>query len=184
MRENPVDPRRVYVAGLSAGGAAAAIMARAYPDLYAAVGVHSGLACGAAHDLPSALMAMRQGGGSPRANRHTARVVPTIVLHGDQDTTVHPRNGDAVIARRGRIGLAGNDRARPGAGRPRPQPHASTPIPPATSCSSTGRSMAPATPGPAAARPGSYTDPRGPDAAREMLRFFLAHPHPSPGQAG
>src|ERR1700736_772694 len=105
MRDYSVDPQRVYIGGLSAGAAAAAVMGATYPDLYAAIGVHSGLACRAANDLPSAFTAMRQ--GKMRAVSGPDEMsaipgprspVPTIVFHGDRDTTVHPRNGDHVIA--------------------------------------------------------------------------------------
>src|SRR5579862_3199345 len=98
IREYSVDPKRVYVAGLSAGAAAAAIMGATYSDVYAAVGIHSGLACGAAADLPSALLAMRQGGTrADRAFLSDRTAVPTIIFHGDRDNTVHPINGDQVL---------------------------------------------------------------------------------------
>jgi poly(hydroxyalkanoate) depolymerase family esterase len=153
-----VDARRVYVAGLSAGGAMAAIMGATYPDLYAAVGIHSGLPYASARDTVSALAAMR---GQRTAAAAPLPAVPTIVFHGDRDSTVHHRNGEYSIAEaelqetgqaggraytrtvyRGRSSLEhwlvhGADHAWSG--------------------------------GDATA---SYTDPSGPDATREMLRFF------------
>lgn len=88
-----IDASRIFVAGLSAGGAMAVILGRTHPELFAAVGVHSGLPFGAAHDLPSAFAAMRGvGGGASQA----ASLMPTIVFHGDRDPTVHPANGEKV----------------------------------------------------------------------------------------
>jgi poly(hydroxyalkanoate) depolymerase family esterase len=185
MRDYAVDPGRVYIAGLSAGGAAAAIMGDAYPDLYAAIGVHSGLACGAAHDIPSALTAMKRGdGGAMRRAIHPApsgvqgRVVPTIIFHGDRDTTVNPRNGDAVAAQSARI-AALKTRVEKGQV---PDGHAYSRTLHADANGQTvieqwvvhgaGHAWFGGSPA------GSYTDPRGPDATKELLRFFLEHPHP------
>jgi poly(hydroxyalkanoate) depolymerase family esterase len=185
MRDHAVDPARVYVAGLSAGGAAAAIMGAAYPDLYAAVGVHSGLACGAASDLPSAFAAMA-GGGAAAPRRSTAgepaRVVPTIVFHADRDATVHPSNGDQVVAQ---AGAASNGGLRatvergqvPGGHAYSRTLHADAAGGPAVLEQWVVHGGGHAWSGGSAS--GSYTDPRGPDASREMLRFFLDHPHPA-----
>ncbi len=178
MRDHAIDPRRVYVAGLSAGGAAAAIMGLAYPDLYAAAGVHSGLACGAARDMPSAFAAMRQGAAGAPLTGAGQRVVPTIVFHADRDTTVHPRNGDQVISQSGAAAAAGL-RTEVQQGQV-PGGHAYS-----RTLHSDGDGQAVleqwlihggghAWSGGSPA--GSYTDPRGPDASREMLRFFLDHP--------
>ncbi len=179
MEDHAIDARRIYVAGLSAGGAAAVIMGTAYPDLYAAIGVHSGLACGAASDLPSAFAAMRQDGNmsvaghAPRAMSREG--VPTIVFHGDQDKTVHPRNGDLVVAQ-----------LQPTASPDRKIEHGRVPGGHAYSRTihvdasgqavleqwvihGAGHAWSGGSPA------GSYTDPRGPDAGREMLRFFLEH---------
>src|SRR5471032_1812951 len=96
MSKHAVDPARVFVAGLSAGGAMAAIMIQAYPDLYAAAGVHSGLPAGSARDLPSALAAMRGGLRAKSAAPH-APARPVIVFHGDADQTVHPSNAADIL---------------------------------------------------------------------------------------
>ncbi len=181
MRDYSVDPQRVYIGGLSAGAAAAAVMGATYPDLYAAIGVHSGLALGAANDLPSAFAAMRQG-DLPASSRSGdvstvpghGSAIPTIVFHGDRDNTVHPRNGDHVIAQKRTTNLQKKvHRGRVPGG------HAYTRT---IHTDASGRAILEqweihgaghAWSGGSPA--GSYTDPRGPDAAREMLRFFLAH---------
>jgi poly(hydroxyalkanoate) depolymerase family esterase len=179
MRDYSVDPKRVYVGGLSAGAAAAAIMGATYNDLYAAVGVHSGLACGAATDLPSAFVAMRQGGESgDRVILADGPSIPTIVFHGDRDTTVHPRNGDQILEESTRT-LTTQKKVHHGrvSGG-----HAYTRT---IHTDASGRGIfehwnihgaGHAWSGGSPA--GSYTDARGPDATREMLRFFLEHSLP------
>jgi len=173
VKEFSADPTRVYAAGLSAGGAAAAIMAATYPEVFAAIGVHSGLACGAAKDMPSAFAAMN-GGGAVKV-RSKGPKVPTIVFHGDADRTVNPINADQVIAQ-----------ATPKAALGKVVTHGETPGGMAytrtVQADGSGREILEqwvlhgaghAWSGGSAS--GSYTDPRGPDASREMVRFFLAH---------
>lgn len=181
MRDYSVDPGRVYVAGLSAGGAAAAVLGDAYPDLFAAIGVHSGLACGAARDLQSALAVMQRGGEPHPAQgaRERTRIVPAIVFHGDRDTTVNPRNGEAVVAQAAQdAGLRTHvrDGHVPGGHDYRCTRHddaAGHTVIEHWEVSGGGHAWS------GGDQAGSYTDPRGPDATAEMLRFFLAHPHPT-----
>jgi poly(hydroxyalkanoate) depolymerase family esterase len=174
MRDYAIDPKRVYVAGLSAGGAAAAVMGATYADLYAAVGIHSGLACGAASDLPSAFVAMRQGGRS-ESIAEGKPPVPTIVFHGDRDTTVHPNNGERIIEQSAKASSPTTKVLR---GRvPHGHAYSRTILAnrdgPAISEHWTIHGAGHAWSGGSPA--GSYTDPQGPDATREMLRFFLEH---------
>ena len=182
VEEYNVVEGRVYVAGMSAGGAMAAIMGATYPDLYAAVGVHSGLAPGSAHDMPSAFTAMRQGGpvtARPETSGgERTEIVPTIVFHGDRDTTVHPRNGDRLLAHLdgGRNGSSPRVKTRQGQV---PGGYQYTRF---TYHDADGRALverwsvhglAHAWSG--GSYPGSYTDPKGPDASAEMVRFFEQH---------
>ncbi|ROZ72483.1 PHB depolymerase family esterase [Ramlibacter sp. WS9] len=171
MAQHAIDPARVYAAGLSAGGAMAAILGDAYPDLFAAVGVHSGLPTGAAKDVASAFGAMKK---APQIVPATRNGVPTIVFHGDTDATVDPANGRHVIAA---------------------SVHASAQVETQTGVAAGGlrytRELHRADGGPVTAEhwvvhgsphawsggnsAGSYTDPRGPNASAEMVRFFMEH---------
>ncbi|RZN25574.1 PHB depolymerase family esterase [Bradyrhizobium sp. Leo121] len=178
MDDYLVDRRRVYVGGLSAGAAAAAIMGETYNDLYAAIGIHSGLACGVATDLPSALLAMRQGGSDHKIISGDRTPVPTIVFHGDHDTTVHPNNGDQILEQSVR-GTSTQKKVQRGQV---PGGHAYTRT---ILSDASGRGMLEhwnihgAGHAWSGGSPvGTYTDPRGPDATREMLRFFLEHSLP------
>jgi poly(hydroxyalkanoate) depolymerase family esterase len=170
MKRYDIDPGRVYVAGLSAGGAMAAILGNAYPDLFAALGVHSGLPIGSATDVPSAFAAMKNGATTGASS---GQAPPTIVFHGDQDKTVHPANGQQVAA--GGVGLGPPEVQR--------------------GCADGGREYTRRiyrnADGRVAAEHwtvhggghawsggsarGSYTDARGPDATEEMLRFFFSY---------
>jgi poly(hydroxyalkanoate) depolymerase family esterase len=173
MAQHAIDLARVYVAGLSAGGAMAANLAEAYPDLFAAAGVHSGLTAGAARDLKSALDAMKRGAARPPAS---APAVPTIVFHGDADGTVHPANGEQVLgALPARSSAQVEERPSSGSSARAATRHiyrdaAGTVL--AEHWRLHGGSHAWS----GGSARGSYTDPRGPDATAEMLRFFREHP--------
>lgn len=178
MRNYRVDPRRVYVAGLSAGAATAAIMALTYPDLYAAVGVHSGLARGAASDVKSALAAMGRGETVSPVGGDGRLPVPTIVFHGDRDRVVSPRNGERVVAQA--LGDAAGLRTEVETGQVEAGHDYSRRLYVAAdgtvalehwTVHGAGHAWSGGSPA------GSFTDPKGPDASHEMLRFFLSQPH-------
>lgn len=173
MTEFNIDPLRVYVAGLSAGGAAAAVLGQAYPDIFAAIGVHSGLACGAASDMQSAMNAMRQGGAGPV--KASKRVIPTIVFHGDRDATVHHINAAQVIEQSKSNGeyvlTSKKDEAAGGVLYTRTvhSDQSGQSILENWTLHGGGHAWS------GGSTAGSYTDPHGPDASREMVRFFLQH---------
>jgi len=166
-----VDHHRIYVAGLSAGGAAAAVLAANYPDVFAAVGIHSGLACGAAHDLPSAFAAMR--GAVGETITHQSRT-PTIVFVGDRDTTVHPANGARIIAATSASEFAATSESGrvPGGrayARTTYRDSAARVVHELWTVHGTGHAWS------GGNTAGSYTDPTGPDASLAMMQFFLTH---------
>lgn len=165
-----IDAARVYVAGLSAGGAMAVILGRTHPEIFAAVGVHSGLPFGAAHDVASAFAAMRSGAAD--VDPHEGQM-PTIVFHGDRDATVHPRNGERVAEQA--TGPCTCDVTRDdvphdgerGVTRKLFKDEAGTVIVESWLIHGGAHQWSGGDPR------GSHTDAAGPDASREMVRFFL-----------
>ena len=182
-----IDAQRVFVAGLSAGAAMAVILGETYPDVFAAVGVHSGLPFGAAHDATSAFAAMKGDakaakaaaptGGLEAASKRANSAIRTIVFHGDADRTVAPRNGLAIVraATRARsvaapLRASVQDGAVVG-GRAYAREvfvdRAARPIVEYWIVHRAGHAWS------GGSADGSYTDPAGPDASAEMVRFFL-----------
>ena len=193
-RSHGADPRRIFVAGLSAGAAMAVVLGETYPELFAGVGAHSGLPYGSAHDIPSALAAMKGGrSGMPgmksapaSANvkrRKATRPVPVIVFHGDRDHTVQRENG-AQIVRQAQEAHEAESGAPP------------LNVSEQAGVASGGRRFSKAIHADAQGRvrieswtlhgaghawsggheSGSYTDRSGPDASSEMVRFFMSIP--------
>lgn len=181
MKDFGLGREAVYVAGLSAGGAMAAILADVYPDVFSAAGVHSGLARGSASGMMSAMVAMRNGAADAPATPvgpavpKPATAVRWIVFQGDADSTVHPSNAgrivasvlgaDASPAKTGKRSVRGRGYARRdfagGDGRIRVELWT---IEGGGHAWSGGRLA------------GSYTDAKGPDASAQMIRFFLTKP--------
>ena len=181
-----IDERRIFVAGLSAGAAMAVILGTTYPELYAAVGVHSGLPYAAAHDVPSAFSAMKGGAGvgapMPFASLRAPQpqivyTVPTIVFHGDGDQTVAASNGAAIV--RAAVAVSEQHSLRmttqegvTTAGRT----YSRTVFADAGEdvvvehwiLHGAGHAWSGGSPS------GSFTDSAGPDASAEMIRFFYA----------
>ena len=194
VTRHDADPRRVFVAGLSAGAAMAVILGETYPELFAGVGAHSGLPYGSAHDIPSALAAMKGGrsgisglksvsGAAAAPRRKAIQPVPIIVFHGDRDHTVRQTNGAQIVeqAKDAHFVEAADSTLRTSTqiGRsPGGRSYSRT-----VHADATGETRIEfwtlhggghAWSGGSAS--GSYTDAAGPDASAEMVRFFLALP--------
>jgi poly(hydroxyalkanoate) depolymerase family esterase len=187
------DPRRIFVAGLSAGAAMAVVLGETYPELFAGVGAHSGLPYGSAHDIPSAMAAMKGGrsgmvhlqspaSAAPTPRRRAAQAVPIIVFHGDRDHTVRQTNGaeiiqqarDAHAAEAGTVLQTRMERGTAPGGRSYSRTvHADASGQPrmeSWTLHGAGHAWS------GGDERGSYTDGTGPDASAEMVRFFLGQP--------
>ena len=182
MRGHAVDPARVFIAGVSAGGAMAVNAAASYPQLFAAVGVHSGFPYRAVADVGTALAAMRSGPPNPETLVETARAVlqasgraslPMIVFHGAADAVVNPENGRR-LASQWAVAAGAKDflRSETTHGGLTVTMDRWGPFAELWVVEGLGHAWS------GGAAEGTYTDARGPDASAEILRFLLAHPRP------
>ncbi|MEM9557440.1 MAG: PHB depolymerase family esterase [Acidobacteriota bacterium] len=196
-----IDADRVFVAGFSAGAAMAVILGATYPDVFSAIGVHSGLEYKAATSATSAFSAMFSGGppADPQgqlayqAMGPRARVVPTMVIHGTSDFTVATVNGDLALSQWAQTndlasdGIDQNDiddtpeqvEAGQVAGgrtftRSVYEDSAGTPILEKILVDGMGHNWSGGPLG------GTFTDPDGPDASRLLADFFLGGAAPPP----
>lgn len=169
-----VKRENAYVAGLSAGAAMAVILGEEYADVFAAVGAHSGLPVGAAKDVASAFSAMSgnalDGPDQVQSDNH----VRTILFHGTADRTVHPSNGDGIANRARNAGPAQSlEVSVTGtiAGRSYSKDISSNAygitLVEHWKVEGQGHAWSGGQAG------GSFTDPQGPDASAEMVRFFF-----------
>lgn len=172
--EFAIPSRRVFVAGLSAGGSMAAVLGETYPEVFAAIGVHSGLACGAASDVRSALAAMRGAPAAPRPLAPSADAPRVIVFQGTADPVVHPMNADRLMARASALAgarpartthTAAGDRSVSRTIARRPD---GTPVVELWMVEGSGHAWS------GGDSSGSFAEAAGPDASAEMMRFFLA----------
>jgi poly(hydroxyalkanoate) depolymerase family esterase len=188
-----VDPRRIYVTGLSAGGAMASVMGATYPDLFAAIGVGSGCeyAAGAACAGYQSADPAQAAKAAYAAMGSAARPIPVIAFQGDKDTTVPPVNGDQLISQWQKTADLADDKAANGS------------VPVAAAKTDQGQAaggraytvrsyddahggellqywlvsgMAHAWSGGCSCE--SYSDPQGPDESAAMYDFFAKHPMP------
>jgi poly(hydroxyalkanoate) depolymerase family esterase len=164
IADHAIASGSVYAAGLSAGGAEAAILGARYPELFAAIGVHSGLACGAAGDMTTAFAAMHQGRPGQGAGK-----TPVIIFHGDRDHTVNQKNADEIAAQFGASGPGESMQGTASGGQSYTRTlHRAQGRIQVEQWRLHGAGHAWSGGDPA----GSYTDPAGPDASGEMVRFF------------
>lgn len=184
-----VDPRRVFVAGLSAGAAMAVVLGATYPDVFAAVGAHSGLEYAAATDAQSAMSAARSGGPDPKAQGDAAfatmgaraRALPVIVLHGDADDTVSVANAPQVAAQwietdaraganaGGAVTAQGSAGGRSFTHTVYPDARTGTALVEVYVVSGLGHAWS------GGSTAGTFTDAAGPDASAIIWQFFAAH---------